>query len=872
MRKTPDRESRKHSFFSISTSRALSHKRKIKMSDPPPDAEKEEEQKDFPTTTFDPKLESFFDGLFTADGNDDGKTNFRPDGAVTNGKTNKNNTNGGRGEKDDDGRERGTSSSWDFSKYKDEAEEELKRENKTSVDEKIQRKRRERKEESSSEEEEYEEEDAPAWQGNTTTRGEGGKGEDEDEELTTSDDDDDGEDDDDDDDEDVTRRAKKNTKKKTSKSSKSEKKYTERAVAKDGTTFSAQCFSDLHLSRPLCRACEKLGYATPTPIQAAIIPIALTGRDVCGRAQTGSGKTAAFALPLLERMLHRPKNAVSAIHVVIMVPTRELAVQCAQMIQRLGEYTNVQVATIVGGLSMERQAAALRQRPEIVVATPGRLIDHVRNTHSFGFEDVAAVVLDEADRLLEMGFLEEIKEIVRNMPRQRQTLLFSATLTSAVEELASLSMRNPARLSADSLGTTPMTLTEEIVKIKPQFVAKKEAHLLSLLSRSFKGKETIVFAKTKVQAHRLKIVLGLSNIKACELHGDMTQTQRLAALEDFRSNAETKIMVATDVAARGLDIASVDLVVSYDAPKNVASYLHRVGRTARAGRKGVAITFMEEYDRALVKTLQKRGQKLQSRIVPRDVVDEWHEKIEGYAAQIEEIEEEERAEKHMQKAEMEATKAENMLEHANEIKSRPKKTWFESERDKMANKKAAAKAMGKQGIDLLEDDLELGDMPSRFGGGKNDNEKNKKKRKKSDGEDEKESLANPSRLPSSKKGRRALAAKQRAQKENEYDDEYADSDDETGKTKTKTNRTRKVTQGVKSVKKLERDARLQGVTGKKALNAFKAMNNSNNNNQKKKKKETTTDTKRSSFGKRGFDEKPIKRKVNASKSRHKKRR
>ena len=414
------------------------------MSDPPPDAEKEEEQKDFPTTTFDPKLESFFDGLFTADGNDDGKTNFRPDGAVTNGKTNKNNTNGGRGEKDDDGRERGTSSSWDFSKYKDEAEEELKRENKTSVDEKIQRKRRERKEESSSEEEEYEEEDAPAWQGNTTTRGEGGKGEDEDEELKTSDDD--GEDDDDDDDEDATRRAKKNTKKKTSKSSKSEKKYTERAVAKDGTTFSAQCFSDLHLSRPLCRACEKLGYATPTPIQAAIIPIALTGRDVCGRAQTGSGKTAAFALPLLERMLHRPKNAVSAIHVVIMVPTRELAVQCAQMIQRLGEYTNVQVATIVGGLSMERQAAALRQRPEIVVATPGRLIDHVRNTHSFGFEDVAAVVLDEADRLLEMGFLEEIKEIVRNMPRQRQTLLFSATLTSAVEELASLSMRNPARL------------------------------------------------------------------------------------------------------------------------------------------------------------------------------------------------------------------------------------------------------------------------------------------------------------------------------------------------------------------------------------------------------------------------------------------
>ena len=204
---------------------------------------------------------------------------FRRDGAVTSGKTKKKNNNGGRGEGDDDGRKRGTSSSWDFSKYKSEAEEELKRENKTSVDEKIQRKRRER-EESSSEEEEYEEEDAPAWQGNTTTREEGGKGEESDEELTSDDDDDEG-DDDDDDDEDATRRAKKkktSSSKSSNKSSKSEKKYTERAVAKDGTTFSAQSFSDLHLSRPLCRACEKLGYATPTPIQAAIIPIALTGR------------------------------------------------------------------------------------------------------------------------------------------------------------------------------------------------------------------------------------------------------------------------------------------------------------------------------------------------------------------------------------------------------------------------------------------------------------------------------------------------------------------------------------------------------------------------------------------------------------------
>ena len=840
-------------------------------------------------SAFDPTLAAFFDGLvsssFPPDKDDDDETKMNASTLSAAGIINANDDAKNKERKmtkkkrkqhhsfsDDDESDGGPGGStkgdakpaWDFSRYAEEAREELKATHATSIDEKIERKRKacstnKNRRESDDDDEEEEEEEEEDKEDHHKTKKETQK----------------------------QRQQKKKTLVKTKKKY-TEQHHEEQAVAKDGTTFSARSFEELHVSRPLCRACEKLGYTTPTPIQAAIIPIALTGRDVCGRAQTGSGKTAAFALPLLERMLHRPKNAVSAIHVVVMVPTRELAVQCAQMIERLGEYTNVRVATVVGGLSMEKQAAALRQRPEIVVATPGRLIDHVRNTHSFGFEDVAAVVLDEADRLLEMGFLEEIKEIVRNMPRQRQTLLFSATLTSAVEELASLSMRNPARLSADSLGTTPTTLTEEIVKIKPQFVAKKEAHLLSLVSRSFKGKETIVFAKTKVQAHRLKIVLGLSNIKACELHGDMSQTQRLAALEDFRSNAETKIMVATDVAARGLDIASVDLVVSYDAPKNVASYLHRVGRTARAGRKGVAITFMEEYDRALVKTLQKRGQKLQSRIVPRDVVNEWHEKIEGYAAQIEEIEEEERAEKHMQKAEMEATKAENMLEHANEIKSRPKKTWFESERDKLANKKAAAKAMGKQGVDLLDDDDDLEEMPSRFG---EDNSKTKKKKKRKKGDDKsddddddgKNASQNPSRLPSSKKGRRALAAKQRAQKENEYDDEYADSDDDT-RTKTKPSRSRKVTQGVKSVKKLEREARLLGATSKKALRAFKAANTKNASASASKKKSARGATPPRNDGRRthrnrngggaldGSGDFTKKRKVNASKSRHKKRR
>ena len=455
--------------------------------------------------------------------------------------------------------------------------------------------------------------------------------------------------------------------------------FTERAVVRGGngkdTTFSASSFSELNLSRPLVKACTALGYDAPTPIQAAVVPLALTGRDVCGRAVTGSGKTAAFMLPLLERMLHRGRNPVAATHVLVLVPVRELAVQVHSMTERLAQFTSIRAALVVGGLSANVQAASLRTRPEIVIATPGRLIDHVRNTHSVGLEDLAALVLDEADRLLEMGFLEEIREIVRHCPRRRQTLLFSATLTSGVEDLAEFSMKNPARLSADQIGTTPGTLTEEVLRLRPGAAANKEAHLLALVCRTF-TKRVIVFARTKQQAHRLKIIMGLSGLKTAELHGDLTQTMRLAALESFRTGEATHL-VATDVAARGLDIAGVDAVVSFDAPRTLASYLHRVGRTARAGKKGTAVTFMEESDRKLVKAVAKRGSKLVARALPQKAVDEFQAKIEGMADQIKEVEYEEKAEKHLRRAEMEATKAENLVEHSKEIHARPAKTWFQ---------------------------------------------------------------------------------------------------------------------------------------------------------------------------------------------------
>jgi ATP-dependent RNA helicase DDX27 len=566
--------------------------------------------------------------------------------------------------------------------------------------------------------------------------------------------------------------------------------FQERAVVsgvKGDTTFDAKAFEELHLSRPLTRACEVLGYKKPTPIQAAVIPIAMTGRDVCGRAVTGSGKTAAFMLPQLERMLHRGPRPPAATHILVLVPTRELAVQVHQMTERLAQFTTIRAALVVGGLSANVQAAALRTRPEVVVATPGRIIDHVRNTHSFGLEDLATLILDEADRLLEMGFLEEIKEIVRQCPKKRQTLLFSATLTAGVEALASLSMKNPARLSADTLGTTPGSLTEEILKLKPNQSAQKEAFLMAIVSRSY-DKSTIIFSKTKQEAHRLKIIFGLSDIKAGELHGDMTQTQRLAALDNFRTGRITHL-IATDVAARGLDIPSVDAVISFDAPKTLASYLHRVGRTARAGKKGTALTFMEESDRKLVKTIAKRGANLKARIVPGNIVAEWHKKIENLEDQIVQVNYEERTERQLQKAEMEATKAENMIAHAAEIHSRPAKTWFQTEREKRATQKDALKAADAAETDLI-------DGKSRGRAARRSTKRDRDAR-------------GPDKLPDSKRARRKLAQQQL------YAKEYGGEDGPGARGGFN------VTKGVRSVKSIEREARLTGGVASKVVRMVK---------------------------------------------------
>ena len=358
-----------------------------------------------------------------------------------------------------------------------------------------------------------------------------------------------------------------------------------------------ELFAQLPLSRPLLRGVAAMGYVRPTAIQSAVIPTALSGQDICASAVTGSGKTAAFLLPIMERLLHRSTGRIGAL---ILTPTRELAAQCFGMVSTLSQFTRLTASLVVGGVkNLNSQAAELRARPQIVVATPGRLLDHVLNSSGVTLEDVEFVILDEADRLLSLGFEDEVRELIQACPTERQTLLFSATMNTKVDDLVKLSLRRPVRIrisvkekSTKDLEVAPR-LEQEFVRIRSGNEGiNREAILLALLTRVF-STGTIVFFETKVKAHRLMIICGLCGIKCAELHGNLTQTQRLEALEKFRSGG-VEVLLATDLAARGLDINRVETVINFEMPTQVETYIHRIGRTARAGRGGRSCTLIGE--------------------------------------------------------------------------------------------------------------------------------------------------------------------------------------------------------------------------------------------------------------------------------------
>ncbi|XP_075223174.1 dead-box helicase Rs1 [Lycorma delicatula] len=444
-------------------------------------------------------------------------------------------------------------------------------------------------------------------------------------------------------------------------------------------------FYEMNLSRPLMKAIGSMGFVHPTPIQAATITVALQGRDVCGCAATGTGKTAAYMLPTLERLIYKPLTGLPVTRVIVLVPTRELGVQVYSVTRQLAQFTNVEIALAVGGLDVKVQEAALRKAPDIVIATPGRLIDHLKNTPSFSLNTVEVLILDEADRMLDEYFQEQMTEIIKQCSRTRQTLLFSATMTDAVTDLAAVSLDRPVRIFVDNNRDVAFNLRQEFVKIRKQHEADREGILAALVCRTFHD-HAMVFVQTKKEAHRIHILLGLLGVKVGELHGNMTQPQRLEALRKFRDE-ELDILVATDVAARGLDIRGVKTVINFILPPTLEHYIHRVGRTARAGHAGVSVSLCGDTntERKIVKEIIKRAHNpVKSRIIPTDILIKYRKKVEQLEEQIKSILQEEWEERALQRAENQMNKMKNIIESKGDVE-RPR-TWFQSQKERQAEK------------------------------------------------------------------------------------------------------------------------------------------------------------------------------------------
>ncbi|CCL99336.1 uncharacterized protein FIBRA_01354 [Fibroporia radiculosa] len=362
-------------------------------------------------------------------------------------------------------------------------------------------------------------------------------------------------------------------------------------------------FRSLGLIDPLLEALEQLNFKHPTDIQVEALPHALQGRDIIGVASTGSGKTAAFALPILQKLWEEPKGLFAC----VLAPTRELAYQISQQFEGLGSAMGVRCVTIVGGLDMMAQSVALAKRPHIVVATPGRLIDHLENTKGFSLRGLKFLVLDEADRLLDMDFGPIIDKILKIIPKERTTYLFSATMTTKVAKLQRASLSNPVRVEVSEKYSTVSTLLQYYLFIP---LVQKDVHLI-YLANTLAQNSIIIFTRTVHDAQRLSIILRTLGFPAVPLHGQLSQSARLGALGKFKSGGR-KILVATDVASRGLDIPHVDVVINYDIPTHSKDYIHRVGRTARAGRSGKSVTLVTQYDVELIQRIETTiGKKME---------------------------------------------------------------------------------------------------------------------------------------------------------------------------------------------------------------------------------------------------------------------
>ncbi|MBI4122899.1 MAG: DEAD/DEAH box helicase [Parcubacteria group bacterium] len=351
-------------------------------------------------------------------------------------------------------------------------------------------------------------------------------------------------------------------------------------------------FYGLGIAPAILEILRRLKFTEPTPIQSQAIPIAIQGKDMVGIAQTGTGKTLAFGIPMLQRLEQIRKRGL------IVVPTRELALQVDEEIQKMSRVLGLRTAVLIGGLSIGPQIHALSKRPHIIIATPGRLIDHLEQ-RTIRLDEVGIVVLDEADRMLDMGFLPQIRKILERLPKERQTMLFSATMPPEIMKIAAASMKLPVRVEMAPSGTTVEGVTQEL------FIVPREQKiaLLGKLLETYQG-PTLVFSRTKHGATKILRHIKNLGVAAAEIHSNRTLGQRRQALEGFKSG-RYRVLVATDIASRGIDVVGIELVINYDLPSTSDDYVHRIGRTARAGAQGHAITFAMPQEQHEVRAIER---------------------------------------------------------------------------------------------------------------------------------------------------------------------------------------------------------------------------------------------------------------------------
>jgi ATP-dependent RNA helicase RhlE len=359
-------------------------------------------------------------------------------------------------------------------------------------------------------------------------------------------------------------------------------------------------FSDLGLSQPVLRALDAAGYQSPTPIQAQAIPHVLSGRDLFGCAQTGTGKTAAFALPILDRLaaLVQP-NGKPKTRVLVLTPTRELAAQIGASFEAYGRHTSLKCAVMFGGVGIQRQIQTLSRGVDVVVATPGRLLDLMQQ-RAISLADVRVLVLDEADRMLDMGFVNDVMRIARAVPKSRQTLLFSATLPDSIRSLAQSLLSEPVHVAVDAVSSTAETLDQSVY-----FVDKADKRsLLAWVLQDLGIDRTLTFTRTKHGADRVVEFLQKRGVAAAALHGNKSQNARERALDSFKSG-KLRVLVATDIAARGIDIEQLSHVINFEVPNTPESYVHRIGRSGRAGASGVALSFCDAEERPYLRSIER---------------------------------------------------------------------------------------------------------------------------------------------------------------------------------------------------------------------------------------------------------------------------